>query len=129
MKSTRANIQIGINRSKSIIKRCSENHLFCIQSCLNDTTTTSSESMTNVGRSGQTFSFIKIFGRSLLLNAEKPTTFLRKSAHSSQCALFVKRLNESLGGCCCLMSLTLGDFFWVGGVNDASAVYNGQERG
>ena len=61
--------------------------------------------------------------------SQKPTNILQKSAHSSQCTLFVKRLNESLGGCCCLMSLTLGDFFWVGGVNDASTAYNGQERG
>ena len=58
--------------------------------------------------------------------SQKPTNILQKSAHSSQCTLFVKRLNESLGGCCCLMSLTLGDFF---GVNDASTAYNGQERG
>ena len=42
--------------------------------------------------------------------SQKPTNILQKSAHSSQCTLFVKRLNESLGGCCCLMSLTLGDF-------------------
>ena len=62
--------------------------------------------------------------------SQKPTNILQKSAHSSQCTLFVKRLNESLGGWMLLSNeFDFRGFFGVGGVNDASTAYNGQERG